>query len=59
MAVYNVMYHLYIVIWSSCFIFQREEQEDESEEFIELFENGISYVEGRSQINVFKCAGQI
>ncbi|CAH3013556.1 unnamed protein product [Porites evermanni] len=24
----------------------REEQEDESEEFIELFENGISYVEG-------------
>lgn len=26
---------------------QREEQEDESEEFAELFENGISYVEGR------------
>ena len=25
---------------------QREEQEDESEEFTELFENGISYVEG-------------
>ena len=30
-----------------CLHFQREEQEDESEEFIELFENGVSYVEGR------------
>ena len=31
----------------SYFVLKREEQEDESEEFLELFENGISYVDGK------------
>ena len=31
----------------SYFVLKREEQEDESEEFLELFENGINYVDGK------------
>ena len=29
------------------FVLKREEQEDESDEFLELFENGTSYVDGK------------